>query len=44
MDYKKNHGLPFMIVPNVVMVNWRSELHNWFPTFSCIYYVGNKYQ
>ncbi|GJW06478.1 ATP-dependent helicase BRM isoform X1 [Tanacetum coccineum] len=32
------------IVPNAVLVNWKSELHSWLPNVACIYYVGNKDQ
>lgn len=44
MEYKGNYGPHLIIVPNAVMVNWKSELHNWLPTLSCIYYVGSKDQ
>ncbi|XP_031502776.1 ATP-dependent helicase BRM [Nymphaea colorata] len=42
MEFKGNYGPHLIIVPNAVMVNWKSELHNWLPSVSCIYYVGNK--
>ncbi|PWA97010.1 SNF2-related, N-terminal domain-containing protein [Artemisia annua] len=44
MEYKSNYGPHLIIVPNAVLVNWKSELHNWLPNVSCIYYVGNKDQ
>lgn len=44
MEFKGNYGPHLIIVPNAVMVNWKSELHNWLPTLSCIYYVGGKDQ
>ncbi|CAN6455544.1 unnamed protein product [Victoria cruziana] len=42
MEFKGNYGPHLIIVPNAVMVNWKSELHNWLPSVCCIYYVGNK--
>ncbi|KAL8268519.1 hypothetical protein R6Q59_002317 [Mikania micrantha] len=42
MEFKSNYGPHLIIVPNAVLVNWKSELHNWLPNVSCIYYVGNK--
>ncbi|XP_024987656.1 ATP-dependent helicase BRM-like [Cynara cardunculus var. scolymus] len=44
MEFKSNYGPHLIIVPNAVLVNWKSELHNWLPSVSCIYYVGNKDQ
>ncbi|KAI3444521.1 hypothetical protein Pfo_001186 [Paulownia fortunei] len=44
MEFKGNYGPHLIIVPNAVLVNWKSELHNWLPTVSCIYYVGGKDQ
>nr|XP_043621602.1 ATP-dependent helicase BRM [Erigeron canadensis]XP_043621603.1 ATP-dependent helicase BRM [Erigeron canadensis] len=44
MEFKSNYGPHLIIVPNAVLVNWKSELHNWLPNVSCIYYVGNKDQ
>ncbi|CAA0842565.1 ATP-dependent helicase BRM [Striga hermonthica] len=44
MEFKGNYGPHLIIVPNAVLVNWKSELHNWLPTVSCIYYVGSKDQ
>ncbi|CAM8899637.1 unnamed protein product [Rhodiola kirilowii] len=42
MEFKGNYGPHLIIVPNAVLVNWKSELHNWLPSVSCIYYVGTK--
>ncbi|CAI9279148.1 unnamed protein product [Lactuca saligna] len=44
MEFKSNYGPHLIIVPNAVLVNWKSELHTWLPNVSCIYYVGNKDQ
>eukprot|EP00252_Welwitschia_mirabilis_P019206 TRINITY_DN4386_c0_g3_i1.p1 TRINITY_DN4386_c0_g3~~TRINITY_DN4386_c0_g3_i1.p1 ORF type:complete len:2283 (-),score=553.97 TRINITY_DN4386_c0_g3_i1:18-6866(-) len=44
MEFKGNYGPHLIIVPNAVMVNWKSELYNWLPTVSCIFYVGGKDQ
>ncbi|KAI3681785.1 hypothetical protein L6452_36589 [Arctium lappa] len=44
MEFKSNYGPHLIIVPNAVLVNWKSELHSWLPSVSCIYYVGNKDQ
>ncbi|XP_071741486.1 ATP-dependent helicase BRM-like [Rutidosis leptorrhynchoides] len=44
MEFKSNYGPHLIIVPNAVLVNWKSELHSWLPGVSCIYYVGNKDQ
>ncbi|CAA3005859.1 ATP-dependent helicase BRM-like isoform X2 [Olea europaea subsp. europaea] len=44
MEFKVNYGPHLIIVPNAVMVNWKSEFHNWLPTVSCIFYVGSKDQ
>ncbi|KAL3517180.1 hypothetical protein ACH5RR_024082 [Cinchona calisaya] len=44
MEFKGNYGPHLIIVPNAVLVNWKSELHTWLPTVSCIYYVGGKEQ
>ncbi|CDP08793.1 unnamed protein product [Coffea canephora] len=44
MEFKGNYGPHLIIVPNAVLVNWKSELHNWLPNVSCIYYVGGKDQ
>ncbi|XP_022980865.1 ATP-dependent helicase BRM-like [Cucurbita maxima] len=42
MEFKGNNGPHLIIVPNAVLVNWKSELHTWLPSVSCIYYVGGK--
>ncbi|PIA49288.1 hypothetical protein AQUCO_01300264v1 [Aquilegia coerulea] len=44
MEFKGNFGPHLIIVPNAVLVNWKSELHTWLPSVSCIYYVGGKDQ
>ncbi|KAM5555391.1 ATP-dependent helicase BRM [Rosa sericea] len=44
MEFKGNYGPHLIIVPNAVLVNWKSELHAWLPSVSCIYYVGSKDQ
>lgn len=42
MEKKSNFGPHLIIVPNAVMVNWKSELTQWLPDARCVYYVGNK--
>jgi SWI/SNF-related matrix-associated actin-dependent regulator of chromatin subfamily A protein 2/4 len=42
MEHKNNFGPHLIIVPNAVMVNWKSELQQWLPTARCVYYVGSK--
>ena len=32
MEHKNNFGPHLIIVPNAVMVNWKSELQQWLPT------------
>ncbi|XP_039122438.1 ATP-dependent helicase BRM [Dioscorea cayenensis subsp. rotundata] len=44
MEFKGNYGPHLIIVPNAVLVNWKSELLNWLPSVSCIFYVGSKDQ
>ncbi|KAJ7951159.1 ATP-dependent helicase BRM-like [Quillaja saponaria] len=44
MEFKGNYGPHLIIVPNAVLVNWKSELHTWLPSVSCIFYVGGKDQ
>ncbi|KAK4476596.1 hypothetical protein RD792_015754 [Penstemon davidsonii] len=44
MEFKGNYGPHLIIVPNAVLVNWKSELRSWLPAVSCIYYVGGKDQ
>ncbi|XP_068639207.1 ATP-dependent helicase BRM-like [Aristolochia californica] len=44
MEFKGNYGPHLIIVPNAVLVNWKSELHSWLPSVSCIFYVGSKDQ
>ncbi|XP_027335787.1 ATP-dependent helicase BRM-like [Abrus precatorius] len=42
MEFKGNYGPHLIIVPNAVLVNWKSEFYNWLPSVSCIFYVGGK--
>ncbi|XP_057454652.1 ATP-dependent helicase BRM-like isoform X2 [Lotus japonicus] len=42
MEFKGNYGPHLIIVPNAVLVNWKSELYHWLPSVSCIFYVGGK--
>ncbi|XAR54049.1 DNA helicase [Bertholletia excelsa] len=42
MEFKGNYGPHLIIVPNAVLVNWKSEFLNWLPSVSCIFYVGAK--
>ncbi|KAK4339294.1 hypothetical protein RND71_040756 [Anisodus tanguticus] len=44
MEFKQNYGPHLIIVPNAVLVNWKSEFINWLPSASCIFYVGGKDQ
>ncbi|KAJ8900564.1 hypothetical protein K2173_025341 [Erythroxylum novogranatense] len=44
MEFKGNYGPHLIIVPNAVLVNWKSEFLNWLPSVSCIFYVGGKDQ
>ncbi|KAH0768139.1 hypothetical protein KY290_004063 [Solanum tuberosum] len=44
MEFKQNYGPHLIIVPNAVLVNWKSEFLNWLPSASCIFYVGGKDQ
>ncbi|KAM7260904.1 hypothetical protein ACFE04_026379 [Oxalis oulophora] len=44
MENKQNNGPHLIIVPNAVMVNWKSELQSWLPSVSCIFYAGAKDQ
>jgi SWI/SNF-related matrix-associated actin-dependent regulator of chromatin subfamily A protein 2/4 len=32
MEHKKNYGPHLIIVPNAVIVNWKSELQQWLPS------------
>lgn len=42
MENKNVFGPHLIIVPNAVIVNWKSELSQWLPDVRCVYYVGNK--
>lgn len=35
MEHKNNYGPHLIIVPNAVMVNWKSELSAWLPSARC---------
>lgn len=41
-ESKGNRGPHLIIVPNAVMVNWRSELRLWLPGVDVVYYVGHR--
>lgn len=36
MEHKNNFGPHLIIVPNAVMVNWKSELQTWLPAVKCV--------
>ncbi len=40
IENKQNYGPHLIIVPNAVMVNWKSELAKWLPSVHCVYYTG----
>lgn len=42
MENKNVYGPHLIIVPNAVIVNWKSELMQWLPDVRCVYYVGAK--
>ncbi|KAJ1403522.1 SNF2-related, N-terminal domain [Sesbania bispinosa] len=42
MEFKGNYGPHLIIVPNAVLVNWKSELYNWLPSVACIFYVEGR--
>ncbi|KAH9316496.1 hypothetical protein KI387_025123, partial [Taxus chinensis] len=42
MEFKGNYGPHLIIVPNAVIINWKSELCRWLPAVSTIFYVGTK--
>eukprot|EP00898_Chlorokybus_atmophyticus_P002760 jgi/Chlat1/3485/Chrsp23S03787 len=42
MENKGNYGPHLIIVPNAVLVNWRSEFRRWLPSVSAVCYVGTR--
>ncbi|GIL44687.1 hypothetical protein Vafri_2212 [Volvox africanus] len=42
IERKNCFGPHLIIVPNAVMVNWKSELSKWLPGVRCVYYVGSR--
>ncbi|KXZ56213.1 hypothetical protein GPECTOR_1g185 [Gonium pectorale] len=42
IERKNCFGPHLIIVPNAVMVNWKSELTKWLPGVRCVYYVGSR--
>ena len=42
MEAKGNYGPHLVIVPNAVLINWRSELATWLPSARVVYYVGRR--
>jgi hypothetical protein len=40
MERKQNYGPHLIIVPNAVVINWKSELGLWLPSVRCVYYTG----
>jgi SWI/SNF-related matrix-associated actin-dependent regulator of chromatin subfamily A protein 2/4 len=44
MESKNNYGPHLIIVPNAVVVNWKSEIRTWLPKITPVYYLGTKEQ
>jgi hypothetical protein len=42
MESKNNVGPHLIIVPNAVVVNWKSEIKTWLPNINPVYYLGSK--
>lgn len=42
MQHKGVSGPHLIIVPNAVIVNWKSELMQWLPAMRCVWYVGGR--
>ena len=41
-ESKQNFGPHLIIVPNAVMVNWKSEIKLWLKNVAAVYYVGTR--
>ena len=41
-ESKQNYGPHLIIVPNAVIVNWKSEIKLWLKNMSAVYYVGHR--
>ena len=41
-ESKQNFGPHLIIVPNAVMVNWKSEIKLWLKNVQAVYYVGAR--
>ena len=41
-ENKGNRGPHLIIVPNAVIVNWRSEMRAWLPSVNAVFYVGHR--
>ena len=43
-ESKQNYGPHLIIVPNAVIVNWKSEIKTWLKNVQAVYYVGGREQ
>ena len=41
-ESKQNYGPHLIIVPNAVIVNWKSEIKLWLKNLATVYYVGGR--
>ena len=41
-ESKQNYGPHLIIVPNAVIVNWKSEIKLWLKNMATVYYVGGR--
>ena len=41
-ESKQNYGPHLIIVPNAVIVNWKSEIKLWLKNMQAVYYVGHR--
>ena len=41
-ESKQNYGPHLIIVPNAVIVNWKSEIKLWLKNMAAVYYVGGR--